>query len=290
MPKYKLSDLGFKEKLFLYKAHLWHSLIMQDFVSSYKYSQKWVDLFENNREMKMQNPVFYLKGVNYLLEALYLIQHNKKFGRVLERLKVDLEEENVRLNDNTKTLSFLYYNQNKLNQFFLEGNFNNGLPYIENLLLEINENADKIDAHHIMVFYYKIACMYFGAGKNEKCIYYLEKIILNYSRKWLKADQVTKFKDRNNVIYLLYHSKLKNIYVGKANNLGSRVKAGQGRVGLKSDWDKFMWFELNPDYNMFLEELEHFLIKTFASILENNLDIEAIIDSKVTLVNRQLKR
>lgn len=183
MPKYKLSDLGFKEKLFLYKAHLWHSLIMQDFVSSYKYSQKWVDLFENNREMKMQNPVFYLKGVNYLLEALYLIQHNKKFGRVLERLKVDLEEENVRLNDNTKTLSFLYYNQNKLNQFFLEGNFNNGLPYIENLLLEINENADKIDAHHIMVFYYKIACMYFGAGKNEKCIYYLEKIILNKDLK-----------------------------------------------------------------------------------------------------------
>jgi hypothetical protein len=117
-----------------------------------------------------------------------------------------------------------------------------------------------------------------------------EKIILNYSRKWLKADQATKFKDRNNVIYLLYHSKFKNIYVGKANNLGSRVKAGQGRVGLKSDWDKFMWFELNPDYNMFLEELEHFLIKTFASILENNLDIEAIIDSKVTLVNRQLKR
>ena len=50
---------------------------MQDFLSSYKYSQKWVDLFEENPEMKKQNPVFYLKGVSYLLEALFLIRHKK---------------------------------------------------------------------------------------------------------------------------------------------------------------------------------------------------------------------
>ena len=68
LPKFHISELGFKEKLFLYKAYLWHSLIMQDFASSYKYAQKWVDLFDENPEMKLQNPVFFLKGVNYLLE------------------------------------------------------------------------------------------------------------------------------------------------------------------------------------------------------------------------------
>ncbi|PIR14902.1 MAG: hypothetical protein COV50_00080, partial [Flavobacteriales bacterium CG11_big_fil_rev_8_21_14_0_20_35_7] len=46
LPKYEFSELGFREKLFLYKAYLWYSLILQDFVSSYKYSQKWVDLFD----------------------------------------------------------------------------------------------------------------------------------------------------------------------------------------------------------------------------------------------------
>lgn len=45
-----------------------------------------------------------------------------------------------------------------------------------------------------------------------------------------------------------------------------------------------------PEYNMFLEELEHFLIRTFASTLKNQLDIEPIIDSKIELVNRQLKK
>lgn len=117
-----------------------------------------------------------------------------------------------------------------------------------------------------------------------------ERIILNYSRKWLSADEAFKYRDRNNVIYMLYHSGEKHLYIGKANQFGSRVKKGKGRVGLKSDWDKFMWFEINPDYNVFLEELEHFLIRTFASVLENQLDLEPIIDSKVELVNRQLKK
>ena len=186
LPKYKLSELGFKEKLFLYKAYLWHSLIMQDFVLSYKYSQKWVDLFEENPDMKIQNPVFYLKGVNYLLESLYLIKHKTKFNKVLENLNFDIQNENISLNENTRTLTFLCYSQNKLNLYFLEGRFNKGLNYISKLLEELKHFESKIDAHHIMVFYYKIACMYFGAGKNEECIFYLEKIISNKDLKCVR--------------------------------------------------------------------------------------------------------
>ncbi len=179
LPVFKLSELGFKEKLFLYKAYLWHSLIMQDFVLSYKYAQKWVDLFEYKPEMKKQNPVFYLKGVNYLLESLYLIKHKTKFNTVLENLNFDIQNKNIAINENTNTLTFLYYSQNKLNLYFLEGRFNKGIHFVTKLLKEIKIFETKIDAHHIMVFYYKIACMYFGAGKNEECIFYLEKIIYN---------------------------------------------------------------------------------------------------------------
>ncbi len=183
LPKYELSELGFKEKLFLYKAYLWHSLILQDFVSSYKYAQKWVDLFEDNPSMKKQNPVFYLKGINYLLESLFLIRHKSKFKNVLENLRIDIEQKNISLNENTKTLAFLYYNQNKLNLYFIDGKFTEGLSFVSNLIAEIENYKTKIDAHHIMVFYYKIGCMYFGAGKNEDCIFYLEKIINNKNLK-----------------------------------------------------------------------------------------------------------
>ncbi|MFK5890204.1 MAG: hypothetical protein QM486_05690 [Flavobacteriaceae bacterium] len=183
LPKYAIVDLGFKEKLFLYKAYLWQSLILQDFVSSYKYAQKWVDLFDENPEMKKQNPVFYIKGLDYLLEALFFIKHRTKFKEVLEKLKYDLEAENITINQNTKTLSFLCYSQNKLNLYFLEGRFTKGLNYIQKLLTDLKNYESKIDAHHVMVFYYKIASMYFGAGKNEECIFYLEKIIADKSLK-----------------------------------------------------------------------------------------------------------
>jgi hypothetical protein len=183
LPSYELSDLGFREKLFLYKAYLWHSFIMQDFVATYKYSQKWVDLFEDRPEMKLQNPVFYLKGVNYLLEALYLIKHRTRFKMVLDRLADDINNGAVGLNENTRALSFLYYHQNILNLYFLDGEFTVGLEHIPVLLEELPRFENKIDDHHIMVFYYKIACMYFGAGDNENCITYLGKIISNRELK-----------------------------------------------------------------------------------------------------------
>ena len=183
LPDYKFSELGFKEKLFLYKSYLWYSLILQDFVSSYKYAQKWVDLFDEYPRMSKQNPVFYLKGVNYLLEALYLIQYKKKFRDSLEKFEYTMKNEAIIQNQNTKTLAFLYFNQNRLNLHFLEGTFTEGLPFVESLDMELKEYSGIIDPHHLMVFYYKMGCMYFGAGDNEKCIYYLEKIISNKDLK-----------------------------------------------------------------------------------------------------------
>jgi hypothetical protein len=117
-----------------------------------------------------------------------------------------------------------------------------------------------------------------------------ETIILDYARTWLGVDDLARFKFRSNIIYLLYHSLEDQIYVGKANVFGKRIKKDRGRVGLKNNWDKFIWFEINPAYNQFIEELEHFLIRTFASIMKNSLNIEPVVDNAIELVNRQLKK
>ena len=69
LPKYKIKDLGFREKLWLYNAYLWYSFLLQDFKNCYKYALKWVNLFYENPAMITLNPVFFLKGNNYLLES-----------------------------------------------------------------------------------------------------------------------------------------------------------------------------------------------------------------------------
>ncbi|MDB4292729.1 hypothetical protein N9954_04925 [Maribacter sp.] len=183
MPKYKLKDLGFREKLWLYKAHLWYSFLVQDFLSSYKYATKWVELFYGQKDQIYQNPVFFLKGNHYLLESLFLLQYSSQFRQTLERMEDMVATKEFPKNDNINSLVFLYLNANRLNLHFMEGTFNKGLYLVRIIEYGINKHQDRIDAHHIMVLYYKIACLYFGNGDNKNCILYLKKIISNKNLK-----------------------------------------------------------------------------------------------------------
>ena len=182
-PKTKIESLDFKGKLFLYKARLWYSFITQDFLGSYKFAQKWVDLFDEYPLMKKHNPVFYLKGMNYLLEALFFVQRHERFKIILEKLEKETEELKYYNSQNTATLSTLYIYQHRINLFFLNGEFNKGIDFIPEVLHQIKEYRNRLDAHHIMVFYYKIACIYFGSAEYSMCIYYLQKIISNKNLK-----------------------------------------------------------------------------------------------------------
>jgi hypothetical protein len=183
LPKYNLSELGFREKLWLYKAHLWYSFLVQDFLSSYKYSSRWVDLFYEHPEMINLNPVFFLKGNHYLLESLFFVKYASQFEIVLANLEKEVSQKSFPANDNIKSLSFLYINASKLNLHFLKGTFEKGLYLVRIIEFGISKHRDRIDEHHIMVFYYKIACLYFGVGDNKNCIAYLKKIINNKNLK-----------------------------------------------------------------------------------------------------------
>ena len=179
LPEYDPSKLGFREKLWLYKAYLWYSFLTQDFLSCFKYAKKWVDLFYENPTMIFLNPVFFLKGNNYLLETMYYVKSRTGFKESLQMLQETIADKRFPDNDNLKVLAFMYVNSNKLNLHFLEGSFEEGLELEKPILEGISRYGNMIDEHHIMVFYYKLACMYFGAGENKKCIDYLKKIIEN---------------------------------------------------------------------------------------------------------------
>ncbi len=183
LPDYNIEDLGFREKLWLYKAYLWYSFLTQDFLSCYKYSSKWVDLFYEHKEMIYLNPVFFLKGNHYLLESLFYVKYSSQFKETLEKLEAMVNSEEFPKNDNISSLAFLYINSNKLNLHFMEGTFEKGLYLVKIIEYGINKHKERIDEHHVMVFYYKIACLYFSMGDNKTCIQYLKKIINNKNLK-----------------------------------------------------------------------------------------------------------
>ena len=179
IPTFDIKELGFREKLHLYMAQLWYSLIIQDFKSSYKNAARWVDLFKGSPKMIVTNPVFYLKGNNYLLESLYFLRYPSKFEVILKEFKEVIESDNFVLNDNTRVLKFLYVNYNEINLNFLRSSFQAGIENIRIIESEMELMRSKIDAHHVMVFYYKFACLHFGADNYESCIGYLDQIVNN---------------------------------------------------------------------------------------------------------------
>ncbi|WP_272022066.1 hypothetical protein [Olleya namhaensis] len=181
LPEVDLAKLGFREKLWFYKTYLWYSFLMQDFLNCYKYALKWVDLFYENPSMISLNPVFFLKGNNYLLEALYFIKNKPKFVGKLSDFYAIVERSDFPKDENVASLVFLYGNFHKINQHFIDGSFENGLGLIPEVEADLMVYSNKIDAHHKMVFYYKFASLHFGAGNNKECIRYLDKIISNKS-------------------------------------------------------------------------------------------------------------
>ena len=179
MPKLDFENLGFREKLWYFKAHVWYSFLVQDFLSCFKYSSKWVSMFDKNQDMISIHPVFYLKGNNFLMESLALIKYPEKFKQTLQKMLNTIKSDIFPNNENLASLSFLYSYNNRFNYYFLKGNFEEGLVILPEVIKGIDDFKNQIDPHHIMLFYYKIACLYFGLDDYEKCIVYLNKIINN---------------------------------------------------------------------------------------------------------------
>ncbi|MEJ7665988.1 MAG: hypothetical protein WKG07_43940 [Hymenobacter sp.] len=51
------------------------------------------------------------------------------------------------------------------------------MELIPELLEQLGEHKNQLDLHRTLVFYYKIACVYFGSGQYRAAIKYLTRII-----------------------------------------------------------------------------------------------------------------
>ncbi len=187
LEKIDTSNLDFFGKHYLVVSHTWYSLIVQDFLSQYRYAQKWVNLFRETPDMLTIEPIWYLKGMHVLLEALFVLGHYKKHEEEIKKLNVFLLSPPNKADENFETLGFMYLYTSRINSHFIAGTFSEGIALVPELIKKLDKYAQRVDPHRILIFYYKIACLYFGAGDNKQCIFYLNKII-NYSDPRLRED------------------------------------------------------------------------------------------------------
>jgi hypothetical protein len=281
------SCTGFYERLYQYQSFCWYAFIRQDFLLYYRYTQKWVDLFEKEPFMVVIETSQYIKGMHNLLSAHFDLLNDQKFTETLKLFEEFSESDIVRNNVNNRIQTFVYLYISKLNKHFIDGTFTEGLslvPYIEE---KLTEYWIYLDRHRILVFYYKIACLYFGSGDYGKTVDYLNKII-----NW-KVDLRTDLQCYSRLLHLIAHYELGNFdlleyliksvyrFMAKMQNL-SLVEEEIFRFLRKS-------FNLSPDrlkpeFGKLLEKLKKYEKNRFETRAFVYLDVISWLESKIEQV------
>ena len=87
LPRRCKNAKGFYERLYLYQSYCWYAFIRQDFLQYYRYTQKWVDLFDEQPQMIEIETAHYIKGMHNLMGAHFNLLNHQKFRKLLSSLK-----------------------------------------------------------------------------------------------------------------------------------------------------------------------------------------------------------
>ena len=281
---------NFYEKVYLYQCYAWFSFIKLDFLKFYRYCQKWVDLFEAEPKMIETETAMYVKGMHNLMSAHFDLMNHDKLAGCIRRFKSFAKSQLVQNNDNNRIITYVYLYTAVLNLHFLEGTFTKGLkmvPYLEEMLVQ---HGQYLDRHRVMVFYYKIACLYFGSGDNENAIHYLNRIINQ------KDDLRTDLQCYSRLLHLIAHYELGNFglleyliksvyrYMAKMENIS---KVEEAMLSFLKNAFKFSTKTIKPEFEKLLTKLKRYQHNRLEARAFAYLDVISWLESKVQNKNVQ---
>jgi hypothetical protein len=177
LPATPFERLDFWGKVYYCQAHVWMYHICQEFAPCYRYAQTWVDMFNSQPAMIELHPPLYLKGLHNLLNALFNSLHYDRFLEALAKLEQFPQLPGIVFDKNIESLFELYRFIHRINRHYLEGSFGEGLLLVPGLIGCLEKEQYNWDSHRVMVFYYRIASLYFANRMYNESIEYLNKII-----------------------------------------------------------------------------------------------------------------
>lgn len=281
---------GFYDRLYLYQCYVWYAFIRQDFLQFYRYSQKWVDIFDQYPTLIKQEAANYIKGMHNLMTAHFNLLQHDKLAETIKVFEQFVKQKHLQENENNRLLAYQYLYTARINLYFLQGNFSKGLrlvPFLEEML---KKYSLYLDSHRVLVFYYKIASLYFGSGNNEKAIDYLNRIINQ------KGDLRTDLQCYARLLHLIAHYELGNFdlleyliksvyrYMSRMQNM-SRVEEEMFAFLRRSF--RLGAHALRPEFEKLLYKLRKYEGNPLEARAFAYLDVISWLESKISGVNVQ---
>lgn len=205
LDKFEARKLGFMEQVFLHQSHMWYYYILLDFEKCHQHAHKWVAIFDKHPDMIKDDPVLYMRGLAYELSTLFSLRHRDAYDKSMEKFEHFSKEHDSHMNITGRIINFLYLYTARLNKHFLAGTYAEGIKLVPQIERLIKRYEVAIDIHRIMVFNYKMAWLFFGAGNFSKAIDYLNAII-NLEAGHLRED----IQCYSRLLHLIAHYELGN--------------------------------------------------------------------------------
>lgn len=290
LPEKSTLHSSFYESVYLYQCYAWYFFIRLDFLKFYRYCQKWVDLFDADPKMKETETAMYVKGMHNLMSAHFDLLNRDKLADCIKRFKAFAKSDLIQNSNNNRINTYVYLYTAVLNLHFLEGTFTKGLkmvPFLEEMLVK---HEKYLDRHRVMVFYYKIACMYFGSGDNGNTIAYLNRIINQ------KDDLRTDLQCYSRLLHLIAHYELGNFdlleyliksvyrYMAKMENIS---KVEQAMLDFLKTAFQYDSVTIKPEFEKLLHKLKKYQNNRLESRAFAYLDVISWLESKIYNKNVQ---
>jgi len=205
LPDHAYEGLDVIGKIHHCQSYIWFHFILQDFPACYRHAWRWVDLFRQNPGLVQLHAPLYLKGLHNLLNALFNMWYYDRFVVVLGWLEAFPEKYPMNREWNIEGLHTFYHYWHRIKKHYMEGSYSDGLALVPGLERIIEENVYHWDSHRILVFYYRIACLFFGSGDFDRAIDYLNLIINQKS-----PDYRTDIQSFSRILNLIAHFELGN--------------------------------------------------------------------------------
>ncbi len=276
---------GFYERVYYFQSYAWYAFIRLDFLMFYRYCQKWVDEFELQPRMKEVETAMYIKGMHNLMSAHFNLLNYERLSGCIKTFKLFAKTNLVQHNENNRIIAYQYLYTAVINLHFLDGSFHKGLkmvPFLEEMLVAYEKYLDR---HRIMVFYYKIACLYFGSGDNKNTITYLNRIIHQ------KDDLRTDLQCYSRLLHLIAHYELGNFdllqyliksvyrYMAKMENISLVEEA---ILGFLKRALQFKAATIRPEFEKLLNQLKKYQSHKLEARAFAYLDIISWLESKLS--------
>jgi hypothetical protein len=290
LPAKAFSPKGFYEQIYLQQSYVWYAFIRQDFLQYYRHSQQWVDAFTQYPDMLKVETAIYIKAMHNLMGAHFNLLNHEKLSKSIKHFEQFVKQKHVQDNENNRILAYQYLYTARINLYFLQGTFTKGLRLVPFLEAMLKEYGLYLDTHRVLVFYYKIACLYFGSGNNEKAIDYLNRIINQ------KGDLRTDLQCYARLLHLIAHYELGNFdlleyliksvyrYMAKMQNL-SKVEEEMFAFLRRSF--HVGAHALKPEFEKLLATLKKYEGNQLESRAFVYLDVISWLESKISGVNVQ---